>query len=438
MATIEPNAAPQGERKPWLLGFLCIVLLAIPAEIVPVGPLKSYGSPAKILALIAFLLVVGSLFPKSAKTHFLRPGSIFLLAYLFLFLMSYGVGLSLVSTEYTSDNRTRAVVALVANIGAGLYVMSRAETIKQRDFILGCIAVGLVFNCCVGVLQNLTDVDLRNLLQPPGFVKNLNREGTDVGIAERFGAKRAIGTSGHAIEFSVLAAISVPVALYFASFATSRAVRVMSIPAVLVGFTAVVAGVSRSGVVALGIALIVLAWSYTVQRLTLGLLVVIGISWMQVIINPNSLSALWSTITNSAEDLSIQARLADYATVSQTFREYPLFGLGLGGNPPVEYGFLDNQWLQALVQGGLAGLTAMAALAIGIMFGATASLRQSQTAKERAQIYTITAMLFGILASSFTFDSFAVSYQQVALIFFILFAVCWSPVKVRLKGKLTI
>ena len=117
-------------------------------------------------------------------------------------------------------------------------------------------------------------------------------------------------------------------------------------------------------------------------------------------------------------------RIADYAKVSQTFHDHPVFGLGLGGSLPTEYGYLDNEWLQALVQGGVVGVVAMIVLASGGIFGIAAALRGATSPRERDQAYAMGAMFIGILASSFTFDLF--SFQQATLLFFILFGLLWS------------
>jgi O-antigen ligase len=117
-------------------------------------------------------------------------------------------------------------------------------------------------------------------------------------------------------------------------------------------------------------------------------------------------------------------RTADYAVVSATFSAHPVFGLGLGGSPPGDYGFLDNEWLQAIVQGGIVGVAAMLLLAGGAIFGLSAGLRGVTSPRERDQVYMIGSMSVGILVSTFTFDCFA--YQQVTLTFFILLGLLWS------------
>ena len=191
-----------------------------------------------------------------------------------------------------------------------------------------------------------------------------------------------------------------------------------------VALLAMPAGVSRSGVVALAAALLVYMWTFNLRQLGVALVAGAVALLIEFGVAPGTIQALWKTITNSEEDASVTARIADYAEVSRTFHDHPVFGLGLGGSPPSEYGFLDNEWLQALVQGGSVGLAAMVMLAGGGIFGVAAALRGATTRRERDQAYTMGAMLIGILSSSFTFDLF--SFQQVTLVFFILFGLLWS------------
>ena len=51
----QPNPA---ERTPWLLGFLCLLIPVLPTYVVLPGPLKSNGSPARMIAVMFFGLVV--------------------------------------------------------------------------------------------------------------------------------------------------------------------------------------------------------------------------------------------------------------------------------------------------------------------------------------------------------------------------------------------
>jgi hypothetical protein len=403
------------------------LITTLPSNSVPPGPLKSNGSPAKLTAILLFGLAVISFFllRRSLDSRSIRPGAIILLIYFFLLLLVYGVGLSNLGSLAVETTKTRAVLILIANCGVGLYAMTRIRSTRQRSIILGCLAVGLTFNCIVGMLQPF-HVDLHLLLQPPGFVVNTGDQGRggELVLTERFGAQRAFGTSTHAIEFSVVAAAAVPLAMHFARFGATRQVRLFATLGWGIALLAIPSGVSRSGLVALAAAMLVYMWTFKVRQVLIGLTAIASLVFVEYLLVPNTVNALWKTVTNSAEDESVQERVEDYATVSRTFRDHPIFGLGLGGAPSSEYGFLDNEWLQAIVQGGAIGMTAMLIITGGAFFGIAAALRKATNRLERDQAYAIGAMLTGIIASSFTFDLFG--YQQVSLLFFILFGLIWS------------
>jgi O-antigen ligase len=414
------------ERTPWLLGFLCILIPLMPAYVVIAGPLKSNGSPARIIAVLMFCLVIlGFLLTRrSSVRRQINPGLLILLGYFFLLLLTYGIGALFIDNPIIMANRTRAILTLIADIGIGLYAMTRVQTSRQRTFILGCLAIGLSYACFVAVLQGLAATDLRLLIKPPGFVLNVD----DLKLDERQGAKRVLGTSQHAIEFSVLAAVTVPLTIYFARHALTRNRRLLSAAACVLAILAMPAAISRSGVISLSTALLVYMLAFKVRQIGLALLVVAIAIGMYAMAFPTILSALWNTITGSQNDPSIQARTEDYAGVSQIFRDHPVFGLGLGGQPRL----LDNQWLQTVVQGGLVGVAAMIVITFAALLGISAALRCATSIREREQAYMLGAVISGILVSSTTFDLFY--YQQVTLVFFIVYGLLWGPYAVALPN----
>jgi O-antigen ligase len=426
---VDKSSEPQArERTPWLLAFLCLLIPMLPTSSVLAGPLKSNGSPARMIAVALFgLAVLGFVFiQRKAGMRTVRPGVVLILVYFLMVLMVYGAGLSHLGSALVEASKTRTMIAVIANVGVALYAMTRVETTRQRSVLLGCLAIGLTFNCVVGLLQSSTHIDLHLLFQPPGFVEDLPDQAAGIGttLGERFGAKRVSGASAHPIEFSVLAAVTVPVTIHFARYAAKRQIRLLAALAAGIALLAMPAGVSRSGVIALAAAFLIYVWSFKLWQI--GVAVVAGAVALLVefVAAPRTAAALWQTIINSASDQSVLVRVADYVKVSQTFHDHPLFGLGLGATPPDEYGYLDNEWLQALVQGGSVGFLAMTVLATGGVFGLAAALRVASTRRERDQAYTMGAMLMGVLASSATFDLF--TFQQATLLFFILFGLLWS------------
>jgi O-antigen ligase len=420
------DGAQPRDRNPWLLGLLCFLIFAMPPYVVLPGPLKSNGSPARMIAVVLFGLVFLGFVMVRRSGHAPRwsPGAIVLLLYFFLSLSTYGVGLLQFdpSPEWPAiaSSMTRSRIGLVANVGVGLYIIARVRTDRQRTFVLGWLAVGLTFSCLVAVLQAFTSVDLRFLFQPPGFV--LNSE--DLAFASRDGLHRAMGTSHQAIEFSVHSTVALLLTIYFARHAATRNARLLSVAACMLAIVAMPTAISRTGVISLAAAVLVFMLAFTLRHLATGIVVVALAVGGYFVALPRILNALWDTIVHSKEDPSVLGRTADYQEVSRTFYEHPVFGLGLGASPPDVYGLLDNQWLQAVVQGGLVGVTAMLLLSGGGAFGLAAALRSARSRREREQAYTVGAMFAAILASSFTFDLFG--FQQSALLFFVVFGLLWS------------
>ena len=426
------DAAKPRERTPWLLGFLCVLTGILPAYLVPAGPLKSNGSPAKVIALLLFgLALLGLvLVRRTALSRTVRPGAVIILLYFFLELVIAAVGFSNVGSVVIEDSKVRELINQVANVGVALYILTRVRTPRQRNFLLGCLAVGLSFACLVGLLQSV-NIDLRYMFEPPGFV--INTDALEMG--ERLGAKRSMGTSQHAIEFSVLAAITVPLTIYFARNATKRSVRWAAGLACGVALASMPGAISRTGIIALAAALLTYMWNFKVRHLAIGV-VALGLAYtIYVLAFPDISNALWNTVVNSENDPSVLHRTADYAVVSQTFHAHPVFGLGLGASPPSDYGYLDNQWLQAIVQGGIIGVAALIVLVGGGTFGVAAALRGSTTPPERDQAYMVGSMFVGIMATSTTFD--LLSFQQAARVFFIIFGLLWCNYSVSFGTRVT-
>ena len=168
------DPSPSAARTPWLLRFLCFVIPVLPTVVVLPGALKGNGSPARMVALASFGLVVLGfvVVRRTAHARRVNPGAIILLLYFLLWLTTYGVGLLHYDSYVISTSRTRPLVGLIAHVGVALYVLARVHTARQRDIVLGWLAAGLTFACLVGFLQGVSSIDLRFLLEPPGFVLN--------------------------------------------------------------------------------------------------------------------------------------------------------------------------------------------------------------------------------------------------------------------------
>lgn len=419
------------ENTPGLLAFLCFLIGILPSYSVPAGPLKSNGSPARVIAIILFMLAIlgFGLIRRSAPTRTISPGVVLILTFAVITLTVHGVSFLHYGGEALHAIIIRSLILTFAYIGLALYVMKRVVNSRQRSTLLGWLAVGLTFNCVAGFLQNVTHIDIHLLFQPPGFVVNRFSDGVDQtpDLVIRSGAKRASGTSAHPIEFSVLASTAVLLNLYFAHSARSRNLRILAAVGVVAALLALPAGVSRSGLIAFTAGLVFYMWNFKLRQL--GVAAVVGA--LAIVVGSaysGNFKALWDSVSESPEDSSIAARVDDYAAVTTVFHTQPVFGVGIGGVVPGSDGTFDNQWLNTFVGGGFVNVAALAVVCGGGLFGIAAALRRAATKGERDQAYVTGAIFISILATTVTFDLFA--FQQVALVFFLIFGLLWSDVRV--------
>lgn len=423
------------QRGPRLLAFFCVAIFLVPSYLVLPGPLRSNGSLARILAATFLVLVVlGFVLGRQATRRVVWPGAFILIAYFAIWLLLFGVGSTYLGSYRTELAKSRSLLPIAVYAGTALYAMTRVER-RNYSFLFKCLALGSLTSCVIGILQVWLSMDLRLIFQPPGFVVNVTVDGTDAApsLVDRYGEKRAFGTSQHAIEYSVLAAVTIPLTLHLGKQAKSRGFRLLALLGSLVALAAMISGISRSGVVALTAAFLVYVWAVSLRQLLAGVLVgALGLAIVLVAF-PKSATALWrvlteTSLTDSQGEGSVLTRVQDYARIAESFRAHRLFGLGPGGGGIEQFGYLDNQWLQAVVQGGIFGVIAMVILTLGGLFGFGLALRRVSSPLERDQVFVMGSMYVGILASSVTFDLF--SFPQVSLLFFLLFGMMWSSVRI--------
>jgi polysaccharide biosynthesis protein PslJ len=422
------------ERTPWLLAFLCLIIPLLPSYVVPLGigplmPVLVIGIGLLGLVILGFI-VVGR---RTERIQTVKPGVILILVY-FLLVLTMWLG---------QDPKTQFLTQLEA-VGIALYTMTRITTTRQRSMLLGVLVVGMTLSCIVAILQSYMNIDLRLLFKPPGFTE-LTQGGfklmpgqsvNNVGAVGRFSANRSYGMASHPMEFSALAAAAVPLTIHFARFAANRLTRLLATVGIGVALIGILAGGSRTGLVALAAALLLYIWAFELRDVAVAVAVGTAVlGGIAALIGSGRVSSsaqgLWTAITEGASlhDVSILARVDRYGASLQSFRDHPLFGLG-PGKLPSGVRYFDNQWLYALVDGGIVGVASMMVLAGGGLFGVAASLRRVRTRRERDQVYAIGAAFTSLFATSFTFDLFA--FNQALPLLFFAFGLLWSTVNISI------
>ncbi|GAA4434425.1 O-antigen ligase family protein [Actinokineospora soli] len=282
---------------------------------------------------------------------------------LFLFALSqlatYGVATYgyLPSDELAAADRT--LITLMAVFSVGLVAVDGVRGLDRIDRVLKAMVVGATFMAFVGILQFSFALDLTQYLTPPILKPN----GDVSFVLERSNFRRPAGTAGHPIEFGVVCAMAVPIALHYAMRARDfggpdkRWWFCLGILAM-----ASMQSLSRSAVLALAIAAMFIIPAMPPKRRVRALFgIVLFLGAMRVMV-PGLVGTLYSLFTSIDEDPSAESRRRAIERAGAEIAEHLVFGRGMGTYLPEKYGWLDNQYLGTLVQNGVLGILALVGL----------------------------------------------------------------------------
>ncbi|MDQ3402186.1 MAG: O-antigen ligase family protein, partial [Actinomycetota bacterium] len=288
---------------------------------------------------------------------------------LFLFacsqLATYGVATYgyLPSDELASADRT--LITLLAVISVGLAVCDGVRGLARLDRLLKTMIVGATFMATVGILQFSAALDLTQYLALPG----LKPVGDMSYVLERSNFRRPAGTAGHPIEFGVVCAMTVPIALHYA-------LRAMDFGGpqrrwwFCLGVLAVASmqSLSRSAVLGLAIAAIFIIPAMAPKRRVRALIgIVLFLGAMRALV-PGLVGTLYSLFTTISVDPSAESRRRAVERAGSEITEHLILGRGMGTYLPEKYGWLDNQYLGTLVQNGVVGIALLIFLYLAGMY----------------------------------------------------------------------
>jgi polysaccharide biosynthesis protein PslJ len=398
-------AARTARRQHDTLGLLtCFLLLLVlvPSRLV-FKPLGASGTPAAMLALFGLMSwacawLVPSLTPGRWQQPVRWAIGLFGLAVLASYLPA--VTTYLAGGGIRSADRGLITVAVFAGIALmvadGIHTRKRLDTLMKRLTLAGAILAG------IGIMQFLTGIDPTDYIRIPGLSANE----AIISINARAGFRRVAGTAVHPIEFGVVLAMILPIALYVAFSAPKRTGFWRWTAVALIGM-AIPMSLSRSAFLGLFTAAMVILPTWSGRRLfTAALLLPVFAVAMRSVAS-GLLGTIKSLFTGLAGDPSFQGRTEDYAVVGQFIGEAPLFGRGFGTFDPVEFVLLDNQYLGTLIETGAFGLLMLIVLFLIGIFTARGARRRSVDERERELAQSIAASIAVAMVSFLTFDAFA-------------------------------
>ncbi|MGD9754146.1 MAG: O-antigen ligase family protein, partial [Acidimicrobiia bacterium] len=386
------------------------VIAVFPASL-QAPTLGSVGTPQIVLGVGCFALwMVTWMMPRTELRRPFRPVPLLLAAFVAANLLSY-VAACLRPTDVLERSAAdRGVVLLVAAVGGALLISESVGTLERFDVVLRAIVLGAAFVGLVGILQFTVGIDVASAIRLPGL--RTAAEGSAF-IGERSMFRRVSGTTAHAIEFSVVLCMALPVAVHLLLHRS----RAWMVPTAVVA-VALPMSVSRTAVLGLlGLAVVLVpGWERPVRRK-----VYVGAALYLLVMRlaiPGLLGTIRSLFVDAGVDPSITSRQTDYDYVTRFIAERPAFGRGFATFVPTRYDFLDNQYLLSVVETGYVGAGTFVLMLLGGMLVAQSVRRHAALEMHRDLAQALTASLAVALFTSIAFDF--LSFATVRALLFVL------------------
>lgn len=379
-----------------------VLLYGISARQVVPG-FGAIGAPAMLLVLPAFLIwAAGWILPDSGLSRRRNPIRAALLTYFAYQIFSFAVASSRSLTPLETTGSIRALLTATAMAGVGLLVTDGVTQLARLTTLLRRLVHAVTFVSILGLIQFFTRQSLQ--FSVPGLQWN---QGAAMGLAGRGEFVRPPAMMLNSLEFSVVTGALLPLAIHFALYSeTVTQRRRFAVAAALIAL-ATPLSVSRSGVVSLIVALLVLFLGWRGRRLVNGLLAVaiaVPVLWATI---PGIVGTFIGLFTNTDDDISIQARTRRIPRVMELVRERPWLGLGNGTWSREDYFLLDNEVYVTTLEMGVIGIT-LTILLLGSAVVVALCVRGLPGVDDNTRHLALTlgASVAGLSVSLATFDAF--------------------------------
>ena len=320
----------------------------------------------------------------------------------------------------TSMVRLVAWTGILLLASDGLFSFERFMTLVRRLTMVGGLYAAL------GLLQFATNRSFVDLVSIPGLV---TREGYD-SIETRGGLTRAASTATHPLEYAMVLAMVLPIAITMALYDRKRAATVRWGIVAVVTLALALSG-SRSAYIGMLAGLVVLIPTLTRRMRWTFAAAAVGVVAVLYVAAPRVITNVRYSFVALADDTSATSRTDSYGLVFDMFQRSPFFGRGFGTFLP-DYRILDNQYLQLLIEVGLVGLMGLGGLLVTSIACALSARRNSADQLMRGVGVALAASVVSGAALLALFDAF--SFPQAAGSLFLALGLCGSYWRLSRNG----
>lgn len=384
-----------------VLTVMVILLVAIPSYLT-VRAFGAAGTLANLVGMLAFLWWASArLVPSLEVGKGFQPIRVGLAAFAVSVIASYAAAFTRATLPGVESRAAdRGILTLMAWSGMALLAADGIASPQRLDQLLRRIVVAGVFLSALGILQFATGFDVRPLINIPG----LSAEASLDLISQRAAFRRVGGTAVHPIEFGVVLALILPIALHYA-FSAKPGTALRSWIAVAIILVGIPMSLSRSAILGLMASFPVLFVTWPGFRRLQALIVAPMFAIAMRFAIPGLLGTIKNLFTSISSDSSYQARTIDYAAVTPLIKQRPWFGRGFGTYLPDTYRFLDNQYLKSVVETGFVGLALLLLLLFVGIATARGARRRSADPATRELAQSLAASVVVALISFITYDA---------------------------------
>lgn len=411
---IEPIlvSSPRPDAVTALSAFL-FALMIIPSGLV-VGAFGAAGRPATLIAgaLLGWYLLARQ-HPDLTVDAGRQPVRTAAIVFACSALASY-ISANLTALTTSQQNAAdRGLILLAGWIGVMLVAADGIRSEARLTTLWRRIVLGATVMAALGIAEFALGTDLTKYVTIPGLSTHL--QVTD--LMTRFGLTRANSTAAQPLELSAVLAISLPLAIHQARYATERLRRRCWLQAGVIA-AAIPMAVSRSALIALAVMAVLLIptwpvrqrrWAYT------GLGACAAGLWL---ITPGFVATFGKIFGQLGSDTSATSRADALSLAGPLIGAHPWFGVGLATFDPQQAFFVDDQFVTSLIETGVVGL--MAVLTVFVAGWYVARKLRAKAVPQRTRDLG-QALFAAIAAAAIFFASFDVlSFSIASNLFFLI------------------
>ena len=378
------------------------LIVLVPARYV-IGPLGGVGWPATLGGIVLFgAWAVGTLAGQPGLRS-CPPLRLVLGAVWATWLCSYLL-MNLHSVPWDeSGNSDRLLISLLSWTGIALAAGEGVQGTRNRLLLIHAVVNAIAVMAVIALVQFRLGWEPIDLL---GKIPLLRANSDFGGVLSRSSFRRPAGTAGHPIEYGIIVSTGLALSIHLLLHDRERSRLRRWMPFGLIALGIPIA-ISRSALLVTMTVLVVFWLGERRSGAGRALAVVALVGAFVFVTIPGLIGTLRGYVFAGSSDSSISTRTSDYAAAAPFLRRAPWMGRGPGTFLP-RYFILDNQYLASLIEVGVIGTLALAALLLApYWFGRGARHRATTDAdRNLGQMFAAVGASAAVAAATYDLLSF--------------------------------